>query len=56
MEYKAVEIKRPSFVNSEIVEEAINQMAKDGWELVTTISPSNFGTTLKIILVFKKGK
>lgn len=58
-EYKVLKITQPSVFRELLTnEKELNELGKEGWELVsaTPIAKGGFGTTSSLILIFKRKK
>lgn len=58
-EYKTIKMKPKTAVFSQKLEdeelvEEMNELGKDGWELVTSIDNKFGGTSKSIVLIFKR--
>ncbi|TAE37114.1 MAG: DUF4177 domain-containing protein [Runella slithyformis] len=57
-EYKVIEIKPESMwsmeVAPELIEQNINKMGNEGWELVSTLPKTMTGSTVGITFIFKR--
>jgi Domain of unknown function (DUF4177) len=57
-EYKVIEIKSNSIwsaeITPEVIEQKINEMGQDGWELVSTLSKAMTGSINGITCIFKR--
>ena len=48
---------KSDFLNVEIIEQKLNEMGQDGWELVSSTPNSElFGLTTQFLLIFKRTK
>ena len=59
-EYKTIKCKKRNFISGgidiEAMDEILNSMARDGWELVSTCPYFCWNTSLGVVLVFKRQK
>ncbi|AEI51213.1 DUF4177 domain-containing protein [Runella slithyformis] len=59
-EYKVIEVKPGGFwgtkIEPEMIEQSLNQLALEGWELVNSIdiNGSAYGQTSKVMFIFKR--
>lgn len=58
-EYKTVEIEQTGNmfqknIDSKVLEQTMNQLGQQGWELSNTLYKHSGGTTTQILLIFKK--